>query len=160
MEPWRARLVVRDGCAVQHLDLLRRRTRWRLVGCRWQEVWCFRRGLCVVWWVIRRSDGVRVRWFGRSHHADTTTFVACRAGCIRMRCIISGDTAVIRSVSCVRPILSEPVRFIMWSIRRALPRMLILLRLLRHRYTGVLGTIRTSKWREGTSASIARMVMV
>ena len=38
--------------------------------------------------------------------------------------------------------------------------MLILLRLLRHRYTGVLGTIRTSKWREGTSTSIALMVMV
>ena len=48
----------------------------------------------------------------------------------------------------------------MWPVRRALPCMLILLRLLRHRYTGVLGTIRTSKWREGTSTSIARMVMM
>ena len=48
----------------------------------------------------------------------------------------------------------------MWPISRALPCMLILLRLLRHRYTGVLGTIRTSKWREGTSTSIALMVMV
>ena len=36
----------------------------------------------------------------------------------------------------------------------------LLRRLLRHRYTGVLGTIRTSKWREGTSTSIVRMVMV
>ena len=37
---------------------------------------------------------------------------------------------------------------------------LILLRLLRHRNTGVLGTIRTSKWREGTSTSITCMVMM
>ena len=37
--------------------------------------------------------------------------------------------------------------------------MLILLRLLRHQNTGVLGTIRTSKWREGTSTSVACMVL-
>lgn len=36
----------------------------------------------------------------------------------------------------------------------------LLRRLLRHRHTGILGTIRTSKWREGTSTSVARMVMV
>ena len=48
----------------------------------------------------------------------------------------------------------------MWPVRRALPCMLILLRLLRHRNTGVLGTIRTSKWREGTSTSVACMMLM
>jgi hypothetical protein len=50
----------------------------------------------------------------------------------------------------------------MWAVRRALPSMLmhLLRRLLRHRYTGVLGTIRTSKWREGTSTSVACMMML
>jgi hypothetical protein len=48
----------------------------------------------------------------------------------------------------------------MRSVRRALPCMLILLRLLRHRYTGVLGAIRTSKWREGTRTSVASCMVV
>ena len=38
--------------------------------------------------------------------------------------------------------------------------MLILLRLLRHRHTGVLRAIRTSKWREGASTGVARRVMM
>jgi RNA 3'-terminal phosphate cyclase len=32
--------------------------------------------------------------------------------------------------------------------------------LLRHRYTEVLGAIRTSKWREGTSTGVACMVVM
>ena len=135
--------------------------RWGLVGCRWQEVWRFWRGLGVVWWEIWRGSGVRVRRFGRSHRTEIATLVACRTGCIRMMArVISSNTVMIRSISCDCPISSEPVSFVMWAICRALPRMLILLRLLRHRDTGVLRAIRTSKWREGTRTRIARVVIM
>ena len=51
----------------------------------------------------------------------------------------------------------------MRPVRRALPRMLMHLRCvlpLRHRDTGVLGAIRTSKWREGTRTRVARVVIM
>ena len=139
--------------------------RWRLVGSRWQEVWRFRRGLGMVRWEVRCRGRIRVRWFRRSHRTEITAFVARRTGCIRLVArVISGNTAVVRLISCIRPISSEPGSLVVRSVRRALPRMLMHLRrlllLLRHRYAGVLRAIRTSKWREGTSTSIARMVMV
>lgn len=78
--------------------------RWRLIGCRGQEVGRFRRRLSVVWWEVRRGSGIRVRRLRRSHRGIITAFVARRTGRIRVVTrVVSGNTAMIRSISCIRP---------------------------------------------------------
>jgi hypothetical protein len=103
---------------------------------------------------------VRAQSLGSYH--DAAIFIAGGTRRVGVAGVVSGYTAVAALVSCVKPNSSEPIRFAVRSICRALPRVLIhlLLRLLRHRCTGVLRGIRTSKLHERIAAGAAIAVVV